>query len=105
MIGFANFARTSDDDLPASAGEVTGIYVAPEAWGRGGGLLLMDGARANLRAAGFATAGPWVIEDNLRARRFYERLGWTADGARRVDDRGDFVLLEVRYTTALESPG
>ena len=101
VIGFAHVAPTRDDDLRDSTGEVTGIYVAPSAWGRGGGRQLMEAARANLKAAGFATAALWVLEANHRARAFYERQGWVAEGARKVDDRGDFVLLEVRYVTVL----
>lgn len=76
---------------------MTGIYVTPNAWGRGGGRHLMDAAQASLKAAGFTTATLWVLEANLRARGFYERQGWAPDGARKLDDRGDFV----RYTTTL----
>lgn len=101
VIGFAHVAPTRDDDLPDSTGEVTGIYVAPSAWGRGGGRQLMEAACANLKAAGFATAALWVLETNRRARMFYERQGWVPEGARKVDDRGGFVLPEVRYITVL----
>lgn len=101
VVGFVHVGPTRDDDLPASAGEVTGIYIRPGAWRLGGGRLLMDTATASLKTAGFATAALWVLDGNLAARRFYERLGWRPDGARKVDDRGDFVLLEVRYSTAL----
>jgi len=101
VIGFAHVAPTRDDDLPDSTGEVTGIYVSPSAWDRGGGRQLMDTARANLKAAGFATATLWVLEANRRARAFYERQGWAPEGARKIDDRGSFVLPEVRYITVL----
>ena len=70
MTGFVHVAPTRDDDLPASTGEVTGIYVAPNAWGRGGGRNLMEAAQASLKAAGFKTAALWVLEANLRARAF-----------------------------------
>jgi GNAT superfamily N-acetyltransferase len=93
VIGFVHVAPTRDDDLPASTGEVTGIYITPSAWRLGGGRQLMDSAKASLKAAGFATAALWVLEANLAARAFYERQGWVPDGARKVDDRGDFVLL------------
>ena len=39
---------------------------------------------AELRARGAARARLWVLEENDRARRFYERLGWRADGTSRV---------------------
>lgn len=101
VTGFVHVAPTRDDDLPASTGEVTGIYVTPNAWGHGGGRHLMDAAQASLKAAGFMTGALWVLEANLRARAFYERQGWAPDGSRKFNDRGDFVLLEVRYTRTL----
>ena len=103
VIGFVHVAPTRDDDVPGSTGEITAIYLTPDAWGRGGGRQLMDAAEAALEAAGFATATLWVLETNLRARRFYERLGWVPDGARKLEERGDFVLVEVRYTRPLSS--
>ena len=101
MIGFIHVGPTRDEDLPASTGEVTALYLAPSAWGRGGGRLLLDTARATVKAAGFAAAALWALETNLAARRFYERQGWALDGARKVDHRGDVVLPEVRYAAPL----
>ena len=101
VMGFVHIAPTRDDDLPVSTGEVTALYLTPDAWGLGGGRQLLDTAKASLKAAGFAGAALWVLEANLAARSFYERQGWAPDGARKVDDRGDVVLLEVRYSTTL----
>jgi GNAT superfamily N-acetyltransferase len=42
VIGFVHVAPTRDDDLPASTGEVTGIYITPTSWRLGGGRQLMD---------------------------------------------------------------
>ena len=39
----------------------------------------------------------WTLEANGRARAFYERTGWALDGTTKDDDRGSFVLKEVRY--------
>src|SRR5690348_16147218 len=61
-------------------GEVSGIYVEPEAWGSAAGTELMRAGLDELRALGFASAELRVLEDNPRARRFYEREGWQADG-------------------------
>jgi len=61
----------------------------------------MDRAMATLRAVGFSTATLWVLDTNLRARRFYEAAGWVPDGATKVDDRATFTLREVRYRTTI----
>jgi len=74
--------------------ELRDLYVVPEAWGSGVGLTLMDAALDHVRATGAATAFLWVGEENARARRFYEREGWTADGERRKSPLGP---AELRY--------
>jgi GNAT superfamily N-acetyltransferase len=69
----------------AVAGEwLNGLYVRPEAWGTGVADELHDRAVAAIRAAGHERARLWVLEENARARRFYERHGWFADGSSRV---------------------
>ena len=40
--------------------------------------------------------------DLARARAFYERLGWQADGAVEPDMIGDVEVLEVRYRLWLD---
>jgi GNAT superfamily N-acetyltransferase len=60
------------------------LYVLPEAWGTDVAARLHDAALAALAAAGVARARLWVLEENTRARRFYERCGWSADGSTRV---------------------
>ena len=48
-------------------------------------------------AAQYAEATLWVLEDNPRARRFYERAGWHPDGARKAEERWGVRAPEVRY--------
>jgi hypothetical protein len=42
-----------------------------------------------------------MLEDNPRARRFYEREGWTLDGARKEDEFLGLTVAEVRYRIQL----
>jgi putative acetyltransferase len=60
------------------------LYVLPEAWGTGHADELHEAAVAELRRTAVARARLWVLEGNARARRFYERHGWQADGTSRV---------------------
>ena len=62
---------------------LNGLYVRPEAWGTGVAERLHARAVETLRAAGVETARLWVLAENRRARRFYERRGWSADGTTR----------------------
>jgi GNAT superfamily N-acetyltransferase len=63
---------------------LAGFYLVPERWGSGLADLLHAEAVAALRALGCSRARLWVLEDNPRARRFYERHGWSEDGSTRV---------------------
>lgn len=66
---------------PGTIGELYGFYVHPDSWGTGVANELHDHAIEALRADGWGRLKLWVLADNARARRFYERHGWTADGA------------------------
>ncbi len=68
----------------ARAGWIDGLYVVPDAWGTGVAGRLHDEALRLLAADGATTARLWVLEDNGRARRFYERRGWRPDGTERI---------------------
>jgi GNAT superfamily N-acetyltransferase len=70
--------------------ELRDLYVVPSAWGTGVAQRLMDAALGGVAD----DAVLWVGEENARARRFYEREGWVADGERRTSP---FGKDEVRY--------
>jgi GNAT superfamily N-acetyltransferase len=78
--------------------ELRSIYVVPEAWGTGVAQLLMESALDAMRERGATEATLWVVEANPRARRFYEREGWTLDGETRASQLGP---REVRYRRTL----
>ena len=100
--GFAHFGPTRDADTGgARVGEITAIYVLPEAWGTGLGRGLMTAALSHLAAAGYERAALWVLDSNARARRFYARAGWTADGTAKQEDIGGAAVTEVRYRRPL----
>lgn len=87
-----------------SRGELWAINVAPEAWGKGLGYALLTAAQEALAHAGHREAVLWVIAANERARRFYERAGWAADGVEKREARLGFELHEVRYACRLPTP-
>lgn len=94
VVGFASVGPSRD---PPGAGELYAIYVLADAWGTGAGTALMAAAVAALRDSGDAEAILWVLEDNPRARRFYEREGWRLDDARKEDEFLGVRVAEVRY--------
>ena len=101
--GFATTMPARDKDL-AGYGELCALYVDPEDWGRGVGVALINAARELLVEAEFRNALLWVLAGNVRAMRFYERDGWSADGDSRTDVVWGATVNEVRYRRELEAP-
>lgn len=87
--------------MTGRVGEVYALYVAPDLIGTGIGRGLLTEAHAAMTGRGFETSALWVLQDNLRARRFYERAGYRADGATQDDVYDDVTLSELRYRRAL----
>jgi GNAT superfamily N-acetyltransferase len=98
VVAFVNVGPSRERD---AGGELYAIYALPETWGTGVSHELMAAALDALRAAGHASAVLWVLEHNPRARRFYEREGWTLDGARKVEQFLATDVAEVRYSITL----
>jgi GNAT superfamily N-acetyltransferase len=99
VLGFASVGPSRDED---AVGELYAIYVDPGSWGSGSGPALLERAEAHL-ARDYVQATLWVLEENPRARRFYERAGWAPDGARKEDVWFDVTAAEVRYRKRLSS--
>jgi ribosomal protein S18 acetylase RimI-like enzyme len=81
-------------------GHITRLYVDVPHWGQGIGTLLYEEAISHLRHLGCCEASLWVIEDNARARTWYERLGWICTGELQVATQ-TLDVNEVRYTRPL----
>jgi mycothiol synthase len=98
VVGFVWTGPSRDED---AEGELYAIYVVPDAWGSGAGSALMRAGVEAMRAAGNRDAILWVLADNPRARRFYEREGWALDGARKDEEFLGLRVPEVRYRITL----
>ena len=84
----AGFVMVADDELEQ-------VYVAADHRGTAVAARLMAAGEAIVAGRGFAVAWLAVVEGNGRARRFYERCGWSNAGPLEyvVEDRG--TMLEV----------
>lgn len=96
VVGFVTVGPAEDETL-AGIGQLFAIYVEPDVVGGGVGRALLERAVAELGARGFGEAVLWVLEENARARRFYERAGWSLDGARNDHVRDGQLRHEIRY--------
>ena len=98
IVGFISVGSSRDPDTD---GELFAIYVHPEHWGTGVGRTLIESGEEELRALGHEEAILWVLDDNPRARRFYELAGWSVDGPAREILIFGFDVSEVRYAKRL----
>jgi GNAT superfamily N-acetyltransferase len=81
--------------------ELYALYLSQEHTRQGVGRVLTARAVEWLVGAGYLAATLWVLRDNIRARAFYEALGWAVDGTERREHRGEVPLDEVRYRISI----
>jgi L-amino acid N-acyltransferase YncA len=102
LVGFASVGPARDE--PGERGELYAINVAPAAWGTGAATALLAAATRALADLGHREAMLWVLRENARARRFYQREGWVQEGDRRdtISENGfTFDVDELRYVRAV----
>ncbi|MFE7901383.1 GNAT family N-acetyltransferase [Streptomyces sp. NPDC057424] len=101
LLGWACHGRYREGEVLTGDAELYAIYVHPDQVGRGVGQALLTESLARCTAAGHGRILLWVLKENDRARRFYERAGFRADGAEEPFEVDGVAVPEVRYTRAL----
>jgi len=96
MIGRLIISKSKDEDKP-DAGDICAIYLLKDFWDKGYGREMMDFAITKLKRLGYKEVIIWVLEDNHRARKFYEKCGFTLDGGSKELDYGKTFTV-VRYS-------
>ena len=98
IVGYVAVGTSSEGD---GGGELFAIYVHPDHWRTGVGRRLIQAGEERLRTLGHAEAILWVLEDNPRARRFYEAAGWSTDGTTRPIELLGVEVPEILYRKTL----
>ncbi|GAA2556494.1 MULTISPECIES: GNAT family N-acetyltransferase [Streptomyces] len=104
LTGWAAFGPYRDGDVLTGDAELYALYLRPESVGHGVGRALLTEAVRRCSAAGHARMYLWVLEGNTRARRFYERAGFAADGGEEPFEVDGVAVPEVRYAKDLLAP-
>lgn len=86
------WSATRDEDMPNYA-ELICIHSLPNQWRKGYGKKMMDAVLHDIKEAGYSKVMLWVFEENIRARCFYEKLGFTTTGK----TKNDLEATEVCY--------
>lgn len=77
VVGFAGYGDRGAE--APGTGEIFALYVLSDYYGTGLGLRLMEESLKMLRQ--YEKICLWVLKDNRRAIRFYEKCGFVPDGA------------------------
>ncbi|MFF8357849.1 GNAT family N-acetyltransferase [Streptomyces chartreusis] len=103
IVGWACHGPYRDGEARTEDVELYAIYVDPGRYGTGIGHALLQESVRRCTAAGHPRMLLWVLKDNARARRFYERAGFRADGAEEPFEVAGVEVPEVRYARELTS--
>ncbi|MBW3653756.1 MAG: GNAT family N-acetyltransferase [Actinobacteria bacterium] len=102
VIGFVAVGPTRDADNDAqTTGELRTVMIDDNARGSGVGSALMAAGERAMRDQGLRIATLWVVPQNWRAVRCYERCGWRPDGTERLMDVGGHNIWAIRYRKPL----
>ena len=101
LIGTSCVSPSRWPDYP-DFGEVVALYLLPEYMGRGYGKALLAAAVETLAGRGYRDILLWVLEENRRARTFYEKHGFRFSGTRMENDVGGKPLGELLYLRHIE---
>ncbi len=96
MVGTSSFCKSRFEQFH-DWGEVISIYLLPGYMGKGYGKILMESTVSELKKQGYERVFLWVLEENIRARHFYERFGFSLADECIEDSIGGKALREVRY--------
>lgn len=96
FIGTSSYCKSRYPDF-SGFGEIVSIYLLPQCIGNGYGRKLLDAAVNELVKLGFSDIFLWVLEENYRARKFYERAGFVQSDNFLDDNIGGKDLREIQY--------
>ena len=102
LVGTACVSPSRWEDWPGF-GEIIALYLLPAYMGRGYGTALLAAAVERLAGLGYRDILLWVLEDNHRARAFYEKRGFRYSGTRMENDVGGKPLGELLYCRRMEA--
>jgi GNAT superfamily N-acetyltransferase len=100
-VGWLCHGPYRDGEVPPGSVELYALYVDPLHSGTGAGRALLHESIRRCSAAGHTRMYLWVLRDNARARRFYERSGFRADGVEEPYEVAGVAVPEVRYAREL----
>ncbi|WP_329260880.1 GNAT family N-acetyltransferase [Streptomyces sp. NBC_01478] len=101
IVGWVAFGPYRDGEVRTGDVELYALYLDPRHLGTGAGRALTQETLRRCAALGHDHVLLWVVRDNARARRFYERAGFRADGTEEPYEVAGVLVPELRYARKL----
>jgi len=95
-IGTSSICAARDEKMP-DYGEIISIYLLPEYFGQGYAEPLFNCAINALLVKGYKNIYLWVLEENVRAQKFYEKQDFHKNGDSKLINIAGKELTEIRY--------
>lgn len=92
VVGFVCYGDRGEE--APDVGEIFALYVLADYYGKGVGRRLMDAGLEHVRD--YSQVILWVLKENRRAVRFYEKCGFQPDGAEMTSS--NISAEEIRMT-------
>ena len=92
VIGFVCYGDRGEE--APDVGEIFALYVLADYYGKGVGRKLMDVGLEQIKH--FSQVRLWVLKENRRAIRFYEKCGFQPDGTEMTSP--NISATEIRMT-------
>lgn len=92
-FGDSRYTQGEEDTI-----ELWRIYLIPQYWGMGYAKEMLDWGINEIKALGYKRIILWVLEENVRARKFYEKYGFYHEGKKIIDSSTNLnELLYVKH--------
>ena len=92
VVGFVGYGDRGE--AAPEIGEIFALYVLSEYYGKGVGLRLMQAGLEQLKD--YPQISLWVLKNNRRAIRFYEKCGFVPDGEEMISPA--VAAVEIRMS-------
>lgn len=94
--GLISFGKCRYGNNYDSCIEIWRVYLTPKFWGCGVAKELIEWGINEILKENSTNIELWVLEDNIRARKFYEKMSFKYDNTSQVINMGK-ELKELRY--------
>lgn len=96
--GIASLSKSHEDNAPNYIGEIYSIYFHPNFWETSATQKGLEFCIERLKSLGYKQITIWVLKDNIRACRFYEKNGFAIDEGFEQKIQIGKTLTEIRYS-------